>query len=260
MDYEMLNVERKGSVCVVKLNRPKSLNAIVPQMLFELNSLFLEIEKEENGPSVVILTGEGKSFAAGADISYMSALDAGGAKLFAHECSQILRSMESMKIVFIAAVNGYALGGGCELVLSCDLRIAAENAKFGFPETSLGIIPGWSGTQRLPRLVGAARAKELIFTCDKIGSKEALDIGLVNKVVPSDELLEKALYMAEKIANNGRIAVGYAKEAINRGTQMDLDSAVDYEKNLFGLLFATADQKEGMTAFAEKRKPCFKNK
>lgn len=259
MQYQDLIIEKKGVICIVKLNRAKSLNAIIPSMFQELNTLMQELEKDSK-TKVIIITGEGKAFAAGADITYMNKLNAKEAKKFAEDATAILRKMEEIPQVFIAAVNGYALGGGCELSLACDFRIAATNAKFGFPETSLGIIPGWSGTQRLPRLVGLARAKEMILTCEKIDAIEAYRIGLVNQVVESEELMEKAMNFAEKIARNSSVAVGYAKEAVNRGIQMDLDSAIDYENNLFGLCFATEDQKEGLTAFEEKRKPNFKGK
>ncbi len=258
-EYKELICEKQGEIFLLKINKPKVLNALTPAIFNEISMALDEVEKDDD-IRVVIVTGEGRAFAAGADISYMKDLDARGAKEFAGHITSVLRRMESLDKIFIAAVNGYALGGGCELSMACDLRIADKNTKFGLPETSLGVIPGFSGTQRLTRLVGLTKAKELVLTADKINAEEALGMGLINKIAEDGKLMEEAYNMAKKIIKNASIAVSYGKEAINRGIQLDMDSAIDYEKNLFGLCFATLDQKEGMTAFVEKRKPNFVHK
>ena len=257
--YKEIICEKQGEICLIKINKPKVLNALTPSIFVELNYALDDIEADDE-VRVVIITGEGRAFAAGADISYMKDLDAQGAKEFAKHITSVLRRMESLDKVFIAAVNGFALGGGCELAMACDLRIADKHTQFGLPETSLGVIPGFSGTQRLTRLVGLTRAKEMVLTAERITAEEAYRIGLVNKIADDGMIMEEAYKMANKIIKNASIAVSYGKEAINRGIQLDMDSAIDYEKNLFGLCFATADQKEGMTAFVEKRTPNFINR
>ena len=210
--------------------------------------------------SVIILTGEGKAFVAGADITEMSSMDAAEGKAFGEKGAKVFRKIELLSKPVIAAVNGYALGGGCELAMCCDIRIASAKAKFGQPEVGLGITPGFSGTQRLPRLVGMGKAKELIFTAEAINADEACRIGLVNSVAEPEELMNTAVAMAEKIAGKAPAAVKYSKESINRGMQCSMDEAINIEANLFGLCFATEDQKEGMKAFMEKRKAKFNNK
>jgi enoyl-CoA hydratase len=190
----------------------------------------------------------------------MRDLDAAGGRSFSEKGNQIFRKIELMEKPVIAAVNGFALGGGCELAMSCDIRIASEKSKFGQPEVGLGICPGFGGTLRLSRLVGIAKAKELIFTCDVINGTEAAKIGLVNKVVPPEELMNAAMDMANTISSKGQIAVRYAKTAINKSIDTDIETAMVIEKDLFGLCFANEDQKEGMTAFLEKREPNFLNK
>ena len=219
-----------------------------------MTSAFGEIA-ERKDIRVVILTGSGtKAFVAGADISEMvNATPAEGRKMGLLAKEAFLK-LETMPQVTIAAVNGYALGGGCEISMACDIRVASDNAKFGQPETGLGILPGFGGTQRLPRLVGKGRAKELIFTCDQIDAQEAYRIGLANKVVPQEELLDTCKAMAKKIMSKGSYAVSLAKQAINTGMDTDLASGLTLEANLFGLSFSTDDKKEGMTAFLEKRK------
>lgn len=194
---------------------------------------------------------------AGADIWEMKNKTPEEAIRFAELGINVFRKIELMKKPVIAAVNGFALGGGCELAMSCDIRIASQKAKFGQPEVGLGIIPGFAGTQRLSRLVGIPKAKELIFTADLIGATEAEKLGLVNKVVPHEDLIEEAINLANKIVSNSQTAVRYAKETINRGIETDIETGMIIEKNLFGLCFATKDQKEGMTAFLEKRKANF---
>lgn len=259
MEFENLLLKKEGKVCVLSINRPKALNALNTDVLNELNAAIDLIEKDEE-VYVVVITGEGKAFVAGADIVEMKDKNAEEARIFAKLGIETFRKIELMEKPVIAAVNGFALGGGCELAMSCDIRIAGEKAKFGQPEVGLGITPGFAGTQRLPRLVGSAKAKELILTADMINAAEAEKIGLVNKVVPQEEIMNEAMNMANKIASKGQIAVRYAKTAINRGIETDIETGMAIEKDLFGLCFATEDQKEGMTAFIEKRAAEFKNK
>jgi enoyl-CoA hydratase len=249
-----LLVEVENGIAVVTVNRPKSLNALNSETLAELSECVCEIEKRDD-VKVLILTGSGeKSFVAGADISEMVGSDAVGGWKMALLAKAAFEKLENMRQATIAAVNGFALGGGCEIAMACDIRVASENAKFAQPEVGLGTIPGFGGTQRLPRLVGKGRAKELIFTADMIDAQEAYRIGLVNKVVPLAELLGKCKEMAKKIMAQSSYAVSLAKIAINTGLDMDLNSGLKLEANIFGLSFATADKKEGMTAFMEKRK------
>lgn len=249
-----LLLEVENGVALLTINRPKALNALNSETLAELNTCLAELENNDE-VKVVILTGSGeKSFVAGADISEMvNATPAEGRKmgLLAREA---FGRLENMPQVTIAAVNGFALGGGCEISMACDIRIASDNAKFGQPECGLGILPGFGGTQRLPRLVGKGRAKELIFTCDMISADDAFRMGLANHVVPQAELIDYCKAMAGRIMKNGPLAVALAKQAINTGSDTDLDSGLKLEANLFGLSFSTADKMEGMTAFLEKRK------
>ena len=249
-----LLLEVENGVALLTINRPKALNALNSETLAELNTCLAELENNDE-VKVVILTGSGeKSFVAGADISEMvNATPAEGRKmgLLAREA---FGRLENMPQVTIAAVNGFALGGGCEISMACDIRVASDNAKFGQPECGLGILPGFGGTQRLPRLVGKGRAKELIFTCDMISADDAFRMGLANHVVPQAELIDYCKAMAGRIMKNGPFAVALAKQAINTGMDTDLDSGLKLEANLFGLSFSTADKKEGMTAFLEKRK------
>ncbi|WP_427339326.1 short-chain-enoyl-CoA hydratase [Caloranaerobacter sp. DY30410] len=258
MEYENLLLKKEGNICILTINRPKALNALNSEVLEELSDAVDQIEKDKD-IHVVIITGEGKAFVAGADILEMKDMTSEAARKFAKQGLEVFRKIELMEKVVIAAVNGFALGGGCELAMCCDIRIASEKAKFGQPEVGLGITPGFAGTQRLSRLVGVAKAKELIFTGDMIDANEAEKIGLVNKVVKPDELMNTAIELAKKIASKGQIAVRYSKIAINRGFETDIETGMEIERNLFSLCFATYDQKEGMTAFIEKRKPEFKN-
>lgn len=248
-----LLLEVENEIALLTINRPKSLNALNTDTLDELNQAFKEVE-ERKDIKVLILTGSGdKAFVAGADISEMVDLSAAEGRAMGMLAYEAFKRLEDMPQVTIAAVNGYALGGGCEISMACDIRIAAENARFGQPEVGLGIIPGFGGTQRLPRLVGKGRAKELIFTTDMIDAQEAYRIGLANKVVPADELLDYCKDMAGRIMSKGSYAVSLAKQAINIGLDTDLASGLQLEANLFGLSFSTDDKKEGMTAFLEKR-------
>lgn len=257
MELKNLLVEKKDGICFIKINRPKFLNSLDSLTLFELEQVMDDLNNEKD-LSVIILTGEGKAFVAGADISFMKDMTPAEAKKFSEDGARVFRKIETLNKVVIAAVNGYALGGGCELAMACDLRIASEKAVFGQPEVGLGITPGFSGTQRLPRLIGMGRAKELIFTGSNIDAQEAYRIGLVNKVTEQEKLMEECLAIANKIKSNSLSAVIYAKEAINRGIETDVETGIAYETNIFGLCFSTEDQKEGMTAFLEKRKANFK--
>jgi enoyl-CoA hydratase len=252
MEFKNLLLETSEGICTIKINNPQSLNALNDEVLKELSAAF-DLASDDRDVSIIVLTGEGKAFVAGADIAHMSRLGVEEAKKFAEEGSKLFRKIEMLDKVVIAAVNGYALGGGCELAMACDIRIASEKAKFGQPEVGLGITPGFSGTQRLPRLVGLGRAKELIFTGGHIGAEEAYRIGLVNKVVNKDSLMEETYALAKKIISNSKTAVKYAKEAMNRGIETDIETGIALEADLFGLCFAHRDQKEGMTAFLEKR-------
>ena len=231
MEYSKLLVEKENGIAIVKINNPQSLNALNSTILGELDTLFTELENDSS-ISVIILTGEGKAFVAGADITEMSSMDAAEGKAFGEKGAKVFRKIELLSKPVIAAVNGYALGGGCELAMCCDIRIASAKAKFGQPEVGLGITPGFSGTQRLPRLVGMGKAKELIFTAEAINADEACRIGLVNSVAEPEELMNTAVAMAEKIAGKAPVAVKYSKESINRGMQCSMDEAINIEANL----------------------------
>ncbi|MBS4534671.1 short-chain-enoyl-CoA hydratase [Clostridium sp. D2Q-14] len=259
MDFNSLTLQREGSIAILKINRPKALNALNTEVLLELDKAIEDLKFDED-VDVIVLSGEGKAFVAGADILEMKDKNANEARVFAEIGISVFRKIETMEKPVIAAVNGFALGGGCELSMACDMRIASEKAKFGQPEVGLGIIPGFSGTQRLSRLVGTAKAKELIFTADTINAKEAERIGLVNKVVAPEDLMNEAIDLAEKISSKAQIAIRHSKMAINRGIETDIETGMEIEKDLFALCFASEDQKEGMTAFTEKRKANFKNK
>lgn len=254
MEFKNLLVEIENGIAVVTINRPKSLNALNSETLAELDVCFQEVEANDE-IKVMILTGAGrKSFVAGADISEMvhgTAIEGRTMGLLARVAFKRLEDMEKPTI---AAVNGFALGGGCEISMACDVTVASDNAKFGQPECGLGIIPGFGGTQRLSRLVGKKRAKELIFTCDMIGADEAFRIGLANHVVPQADLLQYCKNMASRMMKNGPLAIALAKQCINVGLDTDIDAGLKLEANLFGLTFSTEDKKEGMTAFLEKRK------
>ena len=257
MDY--VRVEREGGVAVLTVDRQEKLNALDGQVIEEIGQALLELESE--GPRAIIVTGAGeRAFIAGADIRAMSVMDPIEAKRFSEIGHAAMALLDRSPIPTIAAVNGYALGGGCEVAIACDIRIAAENATFGFPEVGLGILPGLGGTQRLPRLVGPALAKELIFTGRRIGAEEAREIGLANRVVGQGEALDAAREMAAEISANGPLAVRYAKAATNRALDVDLISGLEFEADQFALLFATEDAREGMNAFGEKRKPRFEGR
>lgn len=259
MEYANIIVEREGNIGILRFNRPSVLNALDSNVLIELNDALEKIERDNN-IYVLVITGQGKAFVAGADISEMKDKTPTEARKFGELGLSVFRKIELMEKPVIAAVNGFALGGGCELAMSCDIRIASEKAKFGQPEVGLGITPGFAGTQRLSRLVGIAKAKELIFTGDLIDAGEAHNLGLVNKVVVHEELMNETMNLANKIVSKAQVAVRYSKTAINRGIECDIETGMMIEKDLFGLCFATSDQKEGMTAFIEKRNASFINK
>ena len=256
MVNENVYLERQDNIAILKFNRPQVMNALNSEVLQELEEKLETIKRDEEIYAAII-TGNGKAFVAGADISEMIHKTPDEARKFAELGLKVFRKIELMEKPIIAAVNGFALGGGCELAMSCDIRIASEKAKFGQPEVGLGITPGFAGTQRLSRLVGMAKAKELIFTADLIKAEEAERIGLVNKVVKEEELMPEALNMANKIISKAQLAVRYAKTSINRGNETDIETGMEMEKQLFALCFASKDQKEGMSAFLEKRKANF---
>lgn len=256
MEYNNLIVEKNEGICVIKINRPKALNALNEEVLCELEWIFDDI-KNDHSVKVIILTGEGKAFVAGADIVLMSKMTAGEGAVFSAHGNRVFRKIELLNKPVIAAINGFAFGGGCELSMACDLRIASTKAKFAQPEVGLGIIPGHGGTQRLPRIIGVTKAKELIYTGDIIDAEEALNLGLLNKVVEPEKLIDEAKALAARIIKNSMIAVAYGKEVINRGMQVDMDTALSMEANFCGMCFSTKDQKEGMAAFVEKRKANF---
>lgn len=252
--------EKKGHIGILTMNTPNTLNSLNTNVLKALNSTLDEIENDSE-IFVLVITGAGKAFVAGADIAEMLNFKASEVVDWVPLGSGTMTRIENLKIPVIAAVNGFALGGGCELALACDIRIASEKAKFGLPEVTLGILPGFGGTQRLPRLVGEGVAKELIFTGSMIDANEAYRIGLVNKVVPADELLNSCIAMAEKIAKNAQIGVRQAKKAVTNGMQTDVITGIAYENQLFSLCFSTEDQKTGMGAFVNKVKDVkFSNK
>ncbi len=252
--------EVKDAIAILTINRPEALNALNLDVLGELDEAVSKAEGDDS-VSVIVLTGAGRAFVAGADIAQMKDLTPVEARAFGEFGNRVFMKIDGLSKPVIAAVNGFALGGGCELAMACDIIIASEKAKFGQPETGLGVTPGFGGTQRLPRIVGAAKAKELIFTAKTIGAAEALSIGLVSGVVPGEELMDKTLELAGQIAANAQVAVRQSKAAINRGLQTDIETAVAFEAQAFGLCFSTEDQKDAMEAFVNKAKvERFKNK
>ena len=250
---EFITYEAEGQIGIITINRPKALNALNSTVLEELDKTLDAVDLQT--VRCLILTGAGeKSFVAGADIGEMSTLTKAEGEAFGKKGNDVFRKLETFPIPVIAAVNGFALGGGCEISMSCDIRICSENAVFGQPEVGLGITPGFGGTQRLARIVGTGKAKEMIYGARNIKAEEAYRIGLVNNVYPLEELMPAAKKLAATIARNAPIAVRNDKRAINEGLQVDMDQAVVIEEKLFGNCFETYDQKEGMAAFLEKRK------
>jgi len=254
MAYNNLIFEKDCNIGLVKINRPEVLNAVNIETIIELEKALNEFYGDKD-IFVIIITGEGKSFVSGSDISRLAKMNSLEAREYSRIGQRVLSFIEQMEKPVIAAVNGYALGSGCELAMACDVRIVSEKAKFGQPEVKLGLIPGHAGTQRLARLVGMGKAKELIFTGDLIDAQEALRIGLVNKVVPADKLMEEVKNFATKIIEVGQTALHLAKTVINRGLDANMATGQSYEMEAFSILFSTEEAKEGMTAFLEKRKP-----
>lgn len=260
MSEGTLLLEKGDGVALITINNPQMLNALTVTTFHLLEQMLAGLEIDD-AVRVVLLTGAGeKAFVAGGDIRYLDRLDVEGARTFALQAQRLYERIETFPKPVIAVINGYALGGGCELAMACDLRIAAEGARFGQPEVKLGIIPGFAGTQRLSRLVGKGRAKELIFTGEMIDAREAWRIGLVNRVVPADQLLTEAKAVAAKMADKSASAIRIAKDAIENGLEMDFSRASRYEADLFAICFATEDAREGLKAFVEKRPAQFRGR
>ncbi len=258
MEFKYLILNKQAPVCWLKFNRPP-VNALNTEMILEIEQVFDSLARDEE-IMVIILTGQGKAFIAGADIAEMSGFSPMEARRFAQNGHRMLSKIANVEKVVIAAINGFALGGGCELALACDLRIIAEGAKIGQPEVNLGLIPGFGGTQRLARLVGPGIAKEMIFTGDPLEPAEALRIGLVNRVVKQEELIPYVTELANKIAEKGPSAIRLAKVCIDRGLDSNLTTGCALEIEAFGMCFGSGEPQEGTKAFLEKRKPDYKNK
>lgn len=256
-EYSTLLLTEESGIAVITINRPKALNALNSTVLDELSLAFDEVAANDAVKAVILIGSGEKAFVAGADITEMKDMNVLEGKIFAEKGQNTFLKIEQCTKPVIAAVHGFALGGGCEIAMACDIRVASDAAKFGQPEVGLGIVPGFGGTQRLARLVGRGMAKLLIYTADIVDAQEALRIGLVQKVVTPEGLLDEAKAIAKRILKKSSSAVYLAKDAINRGIEMDIPNAMQYEAYIFGACFASEDQKEGMTAFVEKRKPAF---
>jgi len=259
MDLNNVTCEMEGNAAVVTINRPKTLNALNPETLEELIRVFEDLAAQDDLVGVVVTGAGEKAFVAGADIAAMQDFNALEGRQMGKLGHRVMDTVASFEKPVIAAVNGFALGGGCELALACDIRICSENAKFGLPEVGLGVIPGFGGTQRLPRLVGTGHALEMLFTGGMIDAEEARRIGLVNRVVKQEELQQECMDIMAKIAAKGPLAVRLCKEVVRAGMDMDLGNGCRYESDLFGVCFASEDQREGMKAFLEKRPAEFKD-
>jgi len=260
MTFDNLLLEIADFIATITINRPQAMNALSPDTIRELGAV-IKLLQERDDVHVVLITGAGeKAFVAGGDISTFAEAGPLVAREFALLAQNVLQMIETGPKPVIAVLNGYTLGGGCELAMACDIRLASDKAKIGQPEVNIGIIPGWGGTQRLPRLVGKGLALEMILTGDMIDAAEAHRIGLVNKVYPADQLMERARELAGKIATKGQVSIRLAKEAVQRGLELDLEHANRYEADQFALCFDSEDQKEGMRAFLEKRRAEFKHK
>ncbi len=260
MTYQHLLVDRDGAVAVITINRPEKRNALNSETIDELRRAILAL-KHDDGVRAVVITGTGdKAFIAGADINELAVQTPVGGRERAHRSQHVLDLIETMGKPVVAAINGVALGGGCELAMACTIRIAADTARLGQPEINLGLMPGYAGTQRLPRLVGKGRALELLLTGDAITAAEAHRIGLVNRVVPAGELVAEARKLAATLADKAPVAARYIIDAVNRGLEMSSAEAELYEATLFGLVSTTEDMREGTKAFLDKRKPQFKGK
>jgi enoyl-CoA hydratase len=262
MGYKTILYEKEDRIGTITLNRPKAMNALNSDVLQDLNDVIDKIAADDDVKVVIITGGNENFFAAGADIKELEFLATPvDAHRFCMKVQEVLSKLENLEKPVIAAISGYALGGGCEMIMACDIRIAAENAVFGQPEIKIGVIPGGGGTQRLPRIVGLSKAKELLYTADQMTASEAFRVGLVSKVVPVEALMEETTKMAKKIARQPGIALKTTKRVLNNGMNVsNIRSALEYESQGFEILFSTEDQKEGMKAFIEKRKPIFKDK
>tara|TARA_B100000686_G_scaffold199602_1_gene206457 strand:- start:81 stop:842 length:762 start_codon:yes stop_codon:yes gene_type:complete len=250
----MITTSKDEGVCIVKINRPTKLNAMNIDVAKEIISTFQQLDKDDS-VKVIVLTGEGdKAFSAGADIEYMSKISPDESEIYAKLGQEVTATVENVTKPTIAAVNGFALGGGCEVAMSCDIRIASENARMGQPEVTIGIPPGWGGTQRLMRIVGVAKAKELVYTGKMIKASEAKEIGLVNNVVPLESLMEEVMNMAKTIASNATLAVRMSKTAINKGRNADLDTGLGVELLAWRNCFSDPDREKRMTDFVNKSK------
>jgi enoyl-CoA hydratase len=257
MEFKHLIYEKEEGIARITLNRPKALNALNAELIAELDGL-LDTLAKDGAVRMVLLTGAGdKAFVAGADISELAHMDSFSARIFAEAGQGMMAKIANLPMPVMAVVNGFALGGGCELALACDFIYASDKAQFGLPEETLGLIPGFGGTQRLARRVGAAMAMELIFTAKRIGAEEARQLGLVNRVFPAEELMDAAMKTAKTIASMGPAAIALAKISVHRGVDVDLNAGCHMEKEAFGLCFASPDAKEGTGAFLEKRKAVF---
>ncbi len=255
-----VELTKKDNIAVITMNRPEALNALSKAVFADLEAVLDDVENDDD-VYVVVITGAGRAFIAGADIGEMAPMNVAEGLAFSELGNRLLMRVDMMEKPTIAAVNGFALGGGCEMALACDIRIASEKAKFGQPEVGLGIIPGFGGTQRMARIIGTGAAMELIYTADTIDAQKAKEIGMVNYVVPAEELMDKTMEMAHKICKNAQKAIRVSKMAIRRGIDCDISTAVTYEALAFATCFGTEDQKEGMQAFLEKRKDKhFKNR
>jgi len=260
MSEELILLEVTEEIATVTINRPKQMNALNTDVLYKLREVLLECGRRED-VKVVIITGAGeKSFVAGADIAEMKEMTPRQGMAFSETGQSVFSLIEQLPKPVIAAVNGYALGGGTEMAISCDIILASEKARFGTPEVNLGVFPGFGGTQRLTRLLGKARAKEIIFSGEMFDATRALAIGLINRVCPPEELMEEAVNLAKTIMSKGPVALELAKKSIEKGFDLDLDKALLLERSLFAQCFDTEDQKEGMSAFIDKREPDFKGK
>jgi enoyl-CoA hydratase len=260
VEFKNVLLSQEDRIATLTINRPKALNALNKDTLLEIKAAVEQV-RDDGGIDVLIITGAGdKAFIAGADITYMLNINALQGREFGLIGQEVLSLIETMSKPVIAAINGFALGGGCELAMACDFRICSHKSKFGQPEVGLGVTPGFGGTQRLPRIVGTGMAKQILYTGETIDANEALRIGLVNAVLPSEKLMDYVTKVAKIISSRGSIAVRFCKDAVNEGMQTDIDRAMTIEADIFGLCFATEDQKEGMRAFVEKRKAEFKGK
>ncbi len=260
MAYENIIVKTEDDLGFITFNRPRQLNALNNALFDELSDA-LEHIRLDRDIRVLILTGAGdKAFVAGADIRELTVCNALSAKIFAEKGQRVIGTFQKLAVPVIAAVNGYALGGGCEIVLACDFAYASQNAMLGVPEISLGLIPGFGGTQRLSRLIGTARAKEMIFTGKMIPAAEAYELGIINSVYPPELLMDEVIKTAREIASKGRVSLRAAKEVINNGINADLETAMAIEANAFAVCMASEDAQEGTSAFLEKRPPVFRGK